>query len=800
MKIVRKSKVYKMRIEGFTRKRARRWLRAVRMDNAYDNGISQKDKNWAHQHGFTSSIVRRYGINDSNVDQFISLYDYLYLYPINDIFRKWLKDRVTTRSVLKPFHDYLPKQYFHMYFRDGEPMIIRLLDCPEGYSDDYDGLLQLLRDKGRLAFARTSGCTQDVLKYEDGKYFFNDEEFSEKDLVAYINEIINGRIRVVMEYLEEDLLPSGMEVNSNVLRLIVYNKYADNPKIGQAYFKILGPNEVDEVIEEDDDLSEFERRIRKIRVVEKTEDPDEKQGKGGKTASNDSEEPQTEIVETVIEYHNYYAPVNLEDGTFDGANYVNDDGLIDIVHEDQYGREIKGQIPHWDEMNELIEKIGKFIPQIEIMSIDVIITPDGFKLLDFTDHPLYPQSVGFNKEMTEYLQMKVAQKRAEFVSKDVKKETIGKRVNNSFWSRMAKTFSPPGMRPLIYKWWYITVQDDLLSKNGIPLHKKLWAYRRGFLSYRIPQYGITEKNYKQFISDYDYRYIRHINNKYRIWLEDKLTVKYICSDYGQFFPAYYYHFSVRNGEKRVIPLMDLPDYCDNTPESVLTLVQHVGQLACKPQRGSQGQGFYKLSYHDGKYFLNHEEATPEQILEILTDEHSQYFVTEYIQQHHDIDKIYSGAVNTMRIITFMKDGKTQEIGNAYMRFGSQKTGAVDNMGAGGMFAQIDMDTGRFHNGKIITENSILPCANHPDTGEPIEGYIPNWDLIKQGLKDLNACMPQLEYLGFDVAVTEDGMKLPEINRAPGYPKIETFNRPTIDYLLYKLEKKMEKQNITKTKK
>ena len=25
-----------------------------------------------------------------------------------------------------------------MYFRDGEPMIIRLLDCPEGYSDDYD--------------------------------------------------------------------------------------------------------------------------------------------------------------------------------------------------------------------------------------------------------------------------------------------------------------------------------------------------------------------------------------------------------------------------------------------------------------------------------------------------------------------------------------------------------------------------------------------------------------------------------------------------------------------------------------
>ena len=61
-------------------------------------------------------------------------------------------------------------------------------------------------------------------------------------------------------------------------------------------------------------------------------------------------------------------------------------------------------------------------------------------------------------------------------------------------------------------------------------------------------------------------------------------------------------------------------------------------------------------------------------------------------------------------------------------------------------------------------------------------------------------MPQLEYLGFDVAISEDGMKLPEINRAPGYPKIEKFSPLTNDYLLYKLDQKRKKYDVVRYKK
>ena len=83
-------------------------------------------------------------------------------------------------------------------------------------------------------------------------------------------------------------------------------------------------------------------------------------------------------------------------------------------------------------------------------------------------------------------------------------------------------------------------------------------------------------------------------------------------------------------------------------------LKKVGVLACKPQRGSQGQGFYKFSFHDGKYYLNHQEASKAEITEILNNEESQYLITEYIQMHPTLKKIYDGAVNTAANHRFQK--------------------------------------------------------------------------------------------------------------------------------------------------
>jgi len=801
-KLSRKFKVMDMRVKGFYGSKARWWMNAMQYDKKYNGDYSSSQKSWAYDNGFLPEFVERYDINDSNKDSAISIYDYAYIYPVNDIFRKWIKDRVTTRNVLKPYKQYMPELYYHIYQRDGAPMIIKLADCPEGYEDTIESVLQLIRDKKQVYFARTTGFVHDIIRYEDGVYHFNATQMEDEEmLLRFMERRIKKSIRVIMPIDEEhpDFF-NGTVGRPTVLRLMVYNKYADNPKVGQAYLRYYTTKSVG------DDFNEMGEQIgdnvQAFNEDDGNQDQDEIEVDDGVYEKNFIEDqvvlPKRGGSKAIAK--NIYVPVSLEDGSYCGGKQLDENGKIcDVTVDELTGKELKGTVPFWNEIQEKIVEICHFIPQIELMGVDIMFTPDGWQMIDFTDHPYYPQALGFNEEMTDYFQMKVAQKYEQAKDPEFKKANFKTKFNTFWWIRVTKLFSLPAMRPLIYKWWYVTVKEDIFSKNGMSLREKLWAYKKGFLSYRIPQYGITKENYRNFISDYDYRYLRHINNKYRVWLEDKITVKYICDKYSEFFPKYYYHVSVRNGEKRIIPLMDLPEYCDTDLSSIFKLVENVGVLACKPQRGSQGQGFYKFSYENGKYYLNHEEATKEEVLAILDDADSQYLITEYIQQHSVINKIYSGAVNTLRIITFMKDGKTPEIGNAYMRFGSKKTGAVDNMGAGGMFVQVDMETGRFYNGKIITENEILPCSNHPDTGELIEGYLPNWDIVKNGIIALNKEMPQLEYLGFDVAITEDGMKLPEINRAPGYPKIETFNRSTIDYLLYKREMKMAKNNLTKTK-
>ncbi len=234
-------------------------------------------------------------------------------------------------------------------------------------------------------------------------------------------------------------------------------------------------------------------------------------------------------------------------------------------------------------------------------------------------------------------------------------------------------------------------------------------------------------------------------------------------------------------------MMDCPKDLEDSFDSILKLIRDKGTIAFKPHSGSLGRGFYRCSYDEGKYYLNFKEASEEEIIEILSDEKSQYLITEYIVQHKKLSKIYSASVNTVRMIVFKKDGINPEIGNAYIRIGSKKTGTVDNVSAGGLVATIDIETGRIYNGRSIDNNKIEPIRCHPDTGTKLEGILPNWDIIKTNVLNIARELKQIEYFGFDVAITENGFKLPEINRSPDYPKIENYTSLTNDYMLYKVK-------------
>ena len=50
--------------------------------------------------------------------------------------------------------------------------------------------------------------------------------------------------------------------------------------------------------------------------------------------------------------------------------------------------------------------------------------------------------------------------------------------------------------------------------------------------------------------------------------------------------------------------------------------------------------------------------------------------------------------------------------------------------------------------------------------------IPNWDKVCDGVKQAHAMLPGCRFIGWDVAITEDGIELIEGNHNPDYELLE----------------------------
>lgn len=590
-------------------------------------------------------------------------------------------------------------------------------------------IIDIIKEKGQVScsLANETGNSYGISTITDcnGSYLVDGEAYSEEELLELL---YSYRSTVVIR----EKVETSPVVANGVLNLIVFNEYGDNPVIGDAYIT----------------YGDYEKK--KFTEVSRF------------------------LHDTIAE----------NDNIDERYSYARADRV-----DEKTGKWRISKLPYWDEIVETINKICLFVPQLEFFGAEIVINKDGFKIINLVNHPEYPTVKPFSKDTSDFLKKKLAEKKAAYRSIFKRIGRGFKKLHSRIRRRFARMFFPKNLVPYQSTRWMREVVKDFFRNRDASIKEKFWAYKRGFLSYRIKQYGITDENRDQYIADFEYRWLRHINPKYRKWMEDKITVKYIVSSHKECFPEYYYHISCKNGENRVISMMDLPDGYTNNFEEVFRLVEEKKVLALKPDEGSHGDGFYKFTFNDGKYELNYKEATKEEILNILTDVKNKYLVTEYIAQCDTFNAIYDGSVNTVRMLVYKPDGVHPEIGNAYIRIGSKKTGAVDNVGAGGMTVHIDVETGKFDGGTIAIKNQIHEIYEHPDTLAPLKGTVPHWEQVKEAVLGVAYDIKQLEWFGFDLAVTNDGIKFPEINRFPDFPSVEKYSEGTRKYLLSKLEAK-----------
>jgi hypothetical protein len=147
-------------------------------------------------------------------------------------------------------------------------------------------------------------------------------------------------------------------------------------------------------------------------------------------------------------------------------------------------------------------------------------------------------------------------------------------------NKLIRMFCRKGVRPYMQKLWFSAVKDDFTFK-GTTLRQKIWAWKRGYLSYRIEQYGLTEENYKNFLSDYDYHWLNRINNVYQGWINDKTTYRYIMEPLKEFVPKYYFSVCKKNGKAVLVRMSDCPAEVETSYEGVFEILKKEEKLVFK---------------------------------------------------------------------------------------------------------------------------------------------------------------------------------------------------------------------------
>ncbi len=183
------------------------------------------------------------------------------------------------------------------------------------------------------------------------------------------------------------------------------------------------------------------------------------------------------------------------------------------------------------------------------------------------------------------------------------------------------------------------------------------------------------------------------------------------------------------------------------------------KIVCKPIDKCGGKGIDIITIDKSK--LKNEYNTLKIYNAIMKKE--QYVLEEYIYQHKDLNKLYSGSVNTIRIISFLDKYGEAHILSTILRIGNN--GKVDNFSSGGMYTFVN-EEGIVYVPAIDEKGNIY--YKHPSTHENIVGFkIPHYEEILPFIRKISKVVPSIRYVGWDIVITEKGIVVVEGNQYPG---------------------------------
>ncbi len=198
-------------------------------------------------------------------------------------------------------------------------------------------------------------------------------------------------------------------------------------------------------------------------------------------------------------------------------------------------------------------------------------------------------------------------------------------------------------------------------------------------------------------------------------------------------------------------------------EKVIEFLSKHEKFFAKPSDATGGFGIEMINTSDYESL----DALYDYLLSLdQSGEYKGFELEEAVIQAPEISAIYPMAINTVRVVTLLKDKNEPHVICAYFRIGNNGN-VVDNFHSDGMTTPVDVETGTVLYPAIDKKKNLYEV--HPMTGAPIKGFVfPEWKEAIEMVKSAALVVPDVGYAGWDVAFSDKGPVLIEGNAFPGH--------------------------------
>lgn len=208
----------------------------------------------------------------------------------------------------------------------------------------------------------------------------------------------------------------------------------------------------------------------------------------------------------------------------------------------------------------------------------------------------------------------------------------------------------------------------------------------------------------------------------------------------------------------------------NSDESeIRAFIDNNSPVIAKPNHGEQGHGVILLKTGDSLHSLKTALGNDDYILEGL------------VENCEELKQLNPSSLNTLRVVTLIDSKAVPHVLGAWLRVGAPGK-IIDNWGGGGVGYNVDVETGIID--RMGKDKQNKPYIFHPGSNVNMLGFrIPHFSEIKKKVCEMALVMPEARYVGWDIAITPDGIDLIEMNCPPGHDMMQSFETPVYPSIL-----------------